>query len=583
MPRHDAWERFSHGTLKFRRAEARPFSRFGEHLGVNFDELEVDVECDHSKYVLRRVRSGERSLEFTGIPTSRSKLTRAEAAVGQLQTRLKDAQQQAAVGPNNLRAQAHHQVSELTKSLDNQRRELERLRAVSALSSDSQEPLTLDRGEVDAFWSGCGFPPPVYVPPRQSPEVAIPELISDLIKLKKGRKQQVDAYLEATARLSHLLQADVDLSESEGVESLHINGVTHERASSGTETTLAFFGLTRLGQPDALVLWDEPENGLHPTRRTRLLDLMFADGRQYVLATHASEMAPVFSPRGRVFRCSSEYDGSECKVRLSAQSVADRRDAFAALEALGVHPARTLFTANVAIWVEGPTELLFYRHWLGARFAARGLQEGFHYTYVQYGGALISYLEAANEVCVESTFDLLSLCRHPVILLDSDLRSAPVGTSPQSFLKSGAARLFEQVEKLNTERPGAAMLEWTIGREIENYLPPKALLHAVNTLWSEASKYASALTSAAVTVPQYESYHEHLWAHLVAEGVTDTDRKDPSKRLPKGRTVWGQANKVEMMRVALTEPSVVESDLQWDCGAQLSRIEAFVSEKCVQP
>ncbi|MBX3249669.1 MAG: ATP-binding protein [Myxococcales bacterium] len=580
MPKHDAWERFVRGTLRFRRADAQPFQRFREHLGETFEELEVDIECDRGKFVLRRIRNGERSLEFTGTPETRAKLTQAEAAVAQVQTRLKDAQQAAKTVPPNQRAQAQGKVTELATSLEQHEQVLVRAQVVTASASGSQEPLTLDRADVDAFWSDCAFPMPVYIPPRQSPEIAIPALINELMNLKKGRKPAHSDYLGATARLSHLLQSDVDVSDVGGKESLHINGVNYKHASSGTETTLAFFALTRLGQPDALVLWDEPENGLHPTRRSRLLALMFADPRQYLLATHASEMAPVFSPHGRVFRCNSVYEESDAGVRLSVHAVAGRRDAFSALEALGVHPARTLFTANVAIWIEGPTELVFYRHWLGHRLTDHGLQEGFHYTYMQYGGALISYLEAADEGCVESTFDLLSLCRHPVILLDSDLRSDPGEHPPSSFLKPGAVRLLSQVEKLNSARPSAALLEWTAGRELENYLPARALLHAVRSVWRDASKYAAVLTEAACTVSQYGSFYEHFGSHLIAEEVTSVDKRDTSKSLPKGRTVWGPPNKVEMMRAALATPSLQESELRWDCVDHLSRLESFVVAKC---
>jgi hypothetical protein len=46
---------------------------------------------------------------------------------------------------------------------------------------------------------------------------------------------------------------------------------------------------------------------------------------------------------------------------------------------------------------------------------------------MQYGGALIAYLSVVDAVHVESTFDLLSLCRNPVLIVDSDLREDPVG------------------------------------------------------------------------------------------------------------------------------------------------------------
>jgi predicted ATP-dependent endonuclease of OLD family len=88
---------------------------------------------------------------------------------------------------------------------------------------------------------------------------------------------------------------------------------------------------------------------------------MDSDARQYILATHAPEFAPVSTNKGKVFRCTGTYTNDTTEIHLSINLAADRRDAFTVLEALGVHPSRTLFTANVVIWVEGPTELLLKR------------------------------------------------------------------------------------------------------------------------------------------------------------------------------------------------------------------------------
>ncbi|WP_437949825.1 ATP-binding protein [Sorangium sp. So ce296] len=580
LPKHDTWQRFTRAQLRFRAPVRTKFERFGEHLGESFNEIELHIECTGSIFVLRRVHSDGRTIEFAASQNTRTRITQQEAVVAQTQNRLKDAQQNATQGNANQRAQVESQVNELTKVLERQKRDLEQSMPVKAKVSGSETPVSFSRPEVDKFWTSLLFPAPVYVPPRKSPDVAIPALISELMKLKKGRRHHFAEYSAVTARLSHLLQADVDLSDIDGRESLHIDGVPYQNASSGTETTLAFFGLTRLGKRNCLILWDEPENGLHPTRRARLLDLMFADGRQYVLATHASELAPIFSSQGKAFRCSSDYDRESLSIRLSVQHVANRRDAFSALEALGIHPARTLFTANVVIWVEGPTELIFYRHWLNARLSERKLVEGFHYTFMQYGGALISYVSAADESQFESAFDLLSLCRHPVILLDSDLRVEPAGMAPDQFLKSGATRLYKQIVDLNSKRPGAALLLWTAGREIENYLPTRAVLHAVRTLWADSAKYASELADEGFSVTQYDAYHETLAAHLIAKGVTDDNKRDLARPLAKGRSVWGSANKVEMMRAALRMPGFAEHELQWNCSEHLAQVEEFVVASC---
>jgi hypothetical protein len=206
--------------------------------------------------------------------------------------------------------------------------------------------------------------------------------------------------------------------------------------------------------------------------------------------------------------------------------------------------------------------------------------EGFHYTFMQYGGALISYLSIADEAQLESTFDLLSMCRHPIVIVDSDLRSDPKGVLPRDFLKRGAARLLEEIDKLIGQRPGAAMFLWTAGREIENYLPESAIWHAIESLWKGYSDYKGSLKSKPLVIGSYDSYDEALKQHFVGLNVIDCDNDDPQKRLPKGRSIWGAPNKVEMMRNALTMKSLTEADLKLDCAARLTEIENFVAAIC---
>jgi len=581
LPEHDTWHRFTAATLRFRSYTPKSLRHFAEHLGETIDEVEIKIKCDESTFLLQSVRCGDRTMEFPQPQVTRTAITQQEDTIAQTASQLKDFSSKDfnQMTPDQ-RNRHPEQTEQLKKRLEQQKLELATKDAVIAKVSNNETSLQFTFREIDAFLADFEFPSVVVIPARQSPDIAIPMLIGELMKLKKGRKNQFAEYTEATARLSHLLQADVDLSEVDGPEELHINGVPYQKASSGTETTLAFFGLTRLGKPNCLILWDEPENGLHPTRRSRLLDLMFNDKRQFILATHASELAPVFNSQGAVFQCSSFYDSSDFNVRLSVQRVANRRDAFVALEALGVHPAKTLFTTNVVIWVEGPTELFFYRHWLGARLTKHNITEGFHYTFMQYGGALISYLSAADECQFESAFDLLSLCRHPVIIVDSDLRKTPGDRIAQDFLKPGAARLLQNIEELNKQRPNAALFRWTDGREIENYLPVSAIVHAIRTLWKDAAKYPDLFEENAFTVEQYDSYHSAITNYLVKSDLTDENEINPDKPLAKGRSIWGPNNKVKMMRCALTSASLTEAQLQWNCSKLLDTIEQFVLSKC---
>lgn len=593
-PSHDRWHRFSMATLYFTSSEPVSLNHFGGHFGEVSGEVVLEISLNEQRFEIQNIRSDQVSVSFSSPQISDAAIGVLRSQADDIARRKQEIEARITTLTNQMRqAQSSHQpqqVQQFQQNLDQANKELRSIAEaqtakqaeidekslVSLQLSGDEQPHRFGRAEVQNFLAALSFPSVEHVDARQLYENAIPRMISQLLVEKKGRRQENEKYSRAVLRLEHLVQSQVEVSDINGTEDMHVNGVQYKKASSGTQITLSFFGLTRLGEQNCIILWDEPENGLHPTRRARLLELMFADGRQFILATHAAEFAPVFSEKGKVFRCEANFDTDNTAVRLGVQRVADRRDAFIALEALGVHPARALFTANVVIWVEGPTELVFYRHWLVPRLNRRGLHEGFHYTFMQYGGALVSYLTIADDSQFESTFDLLSMCRHPILIVDSDLREAPGTREPLEFLKRGAARLLAEVEKLNSERHDAALFAWTSGREVENYLPEAAIWYAVSSVWQGFKNHETELISRSLQVGQYDSYEDALEKHFDAVDVVNVDKDDATKRAAKGRSLWGAGNKVEMMRAALNMPGLAESQLKWGCSSLLQRVEEFV-------
>ena len=492
---------------------------------------------------------------------------------------------------NAINAKRQQDINETKEHLAAKNKQLEQKYAVTITGNVPLSERTVNRAAADKFIASLQIPSIQYIDATDLYEQGTPELITRLMNLKKGDDDSYDLFTAAIAKIKHITEATVEVFEENGKEYLRINGGHYQNASTGTKTTLAFCGMTRQEERNCIVLWDEPENGLHPTRRSRLLELMFEDQRQYILATHASEFAPVLHDQGKVFRCVADYNRSAKKVQLHTIHVADRRAAFLALEALGVHPAKTLFTANVVIWVEGPTELLFYRHWLVPRLNELQLREGFHFTFMLYGGGLLSYLGVADDTQFTSTFDLISICRQPVIIVDSDVKEDPEGKDP--ILKKGVIRIKNEIIALNEQRPDAALFEASAGREIENYLPETAVWHAISKVWVSYAKHETALRARALKIGRYDFYADVLEKHFIDANVINTvtatgdDSDDeseeshkvssiPARPKAKGRTRWGESNKVEMMRQALTMENFKEEHLQWDCKAHLDRIVNFV-------
>lgn len=454
--------------------------------------------------------------------------------------------------------------------------------AMYVLLKIADEDRGMDRHEVDSIIGQVKFPSAFMVDSSKAISEIIPTLIEDFCRLKSGNSAKNKIFNLAQKQLEHLLQHAVDFFDSEDEKHLTVNGIDYRHASTGTHVSLAYFGLTNtLGTSD-VVLWDEPENGLHPTRRIRVLDLIKSDARTFFIATHALEFAPVFYPNGKVFRCDSVYEEDAPAPALTIRDVTTRGDVFRLLESLGVQAARTLFTANVILWVEGPTELIFYRHWLRMAFEGTDIEEGFHYTIMHYGGGLISYLDANDDFEHDResiVYDLLSLCRNPIIVVDSDIKKAPKDGNVFGTLKPAAKKISDQIQKINIERPGAGLFCATRGREVENYLPTNALWHAVGKCWKGYSKHQEDLPLERFSFGQYDSFDQAIGEFLIANNICESSDIDDSK-LPLGRSKWGASNKVEMMRAALEFPGLTSKDLGWDFSSEIDVISNFITKVC---
>jgi len=571
LPDHEPWHLFRTAKLQFQSAQLLSTKLLGETKS-----LTILIECDESGYLLSEFQGDEEAFSIS-MPVAASTLTEWTSLAAEAREQLNRYQQQleAVTGPqhHHIMTQQEHGRNKATKQ---ERESLEALKKNKMLAvqykNDEEAPSEILRSEVTNFIKSLALPTSRFVTTQDLMQQDIPALIANLVKLKKGAKSDTKKFKEHEERLNQLMQSEIDVSETDAGQSLLINGVPYTRASTGTFLTLSFFAVTQSEDTNKIILWDEPENGLHPTRRIQLLDLMRLDGRHFIIATHAPEFAPVLQDDSKVYRCISNYDEPTSTVQLSVEPIANRRDAFAALEALGIHPARTLFTANVVIWVEGPTELAFYKYWLSARLSGRGYQEGLHYTFMPYGGSLINYLSAAEDWQIESTVDLLNHCRHPIVLVDSDFSEAPDETVPMT-LKKGAQRLHDQLRTVNAGREDAALFKVTRGREVENYIPKKAIWHALEIVWPDFLTYKNELKWDQLDLGQYRKYPEAISDFFKTAGIVDADG------LPKGRSKWGANNKVAMMQAALSTPGLIEQDLELRCSDEIAEIAEFIRSK----
>ena len=573
LPDYEPWYLFDSAELTFVSDELIKMKFLGEA-----QEIVVRIEIQDLSYHIESVSSNKRTYNINK-PVLKSELDEWDKGVAEALASLSEMERILSAAAEFRREEVKQQLtSSRVNAIENLnfcRKKLEDSQTilVDLIEDGAQTGATYSRADFNEFLKDLDLPSVRLITTGHLMEQDIPALIDRLVSLKIGNTLQERIFKDREKRLNELLRSQTHFYINNTKNTLLINGVPYDKASTGTYLTLAFFAITNSEDPNKIILWDEPENGLHPTRRTQLLELMGRDPRQFVLATHATEFAPVLQSDCKVYRCVSDYDEENSHFQFSVVEVACRREAFKTLEALGISPARTLFTANVVIWVEGPTDLLFYRHWLAKRLEPKGYQEGLHYTFMQYGGSLINYLEVADNMEVESTIDLLSHCRHPIILVDSDLEEVPVGKRVEDLLKTGAKRISQEITKLNDGRSDAAMFLATRGREIENYLPAEAIFYAVEKLWADFSNLKKSLDLSQFQLDPFEKYFDSLGKFFIANKVVDKDNK------PKGRSIWGADNKVAMMAAALAMPDFDDNKLLLNCRSDLQKIEDFICQK----
>ncbi|MDO8050710.1 AAA family ATPase [Janthinobacterium sp. SUN211] len=573
LPQHDPWHLFETAEISFECEEP-----LQTKLISDIDLLTISIDCDNSSYYISGISSTKQTLTFQK-PILKSELQHWNEEIVEAKVILNQIEMDILKSPPHIQEQTirdRKQARNIATEKETSNSKLidqNKLIHYNFEEGDKETSATILRSEFIDSLKILRIPTIRLITTQNLLDQDIPELINHLIDLKKGDKNDSKKFKSSEECLNRLLQSEIDVSDKKDIGTrLLIHGISYEKASTGTYLTLSFFALTEREDPNKIVLWDEPENGLHPTRRIQLLELMRADGRQFIIATHATEFAPILQSDNRVYRCVTDYDEEFSKFKFSVISVATRREAFATLEALGIHPARTLFTANVVIWIEGPTELVFYRHWLSRRLAKDGYQEGLHYSFMQYGGSLINYLEVADDGQFKSTIDLLSHCRFPVVLVDSDI-SEEHPSLENKHLKEGAQRISNQIKILNDGRRGAAIFQATQGREIENYLPKSSIFFAIEKLWKEFSIIKDSLPIDEIDLGKYRKYPEAIEEFLKKHKILD------SKGLPKGRSIWGPSNKVAMMSAALSMPNLDEDQLNFNCIKDLNEIDIFIRSK----
>jgi hypothetical protein len=162
---------------------------------------------------------------------------------------------------------------------------------------------------------------------------------------------------------------------------------------------------------------------------------------------------------------SASYDTA---TGTTVQQLVDRGSRAALSQRLG-YRASDLVQSNAVVWVEGPSDRIYIRHWISK--VNPDLLEGIHYSILFHAGRLLSHYSGTEldslEASVRDFISMLDVNRNMAIVIDSDRKDS------KQDINATKTRLVDEFNK-------AGAVAWiTTGREIENYIPSDIFAAAV--------------------------------------------------------------------------------------------------------
>jgi len=310
---------------------------------------------------------------------------------------------------------------------------------------------------------------------------------------KEHEREKFDRIEQFARQLLHLPDAVLEVTHDKAQIMLTSNDLRLPLSSYGTGVHELIILVTAvLSVENAICCIEEPEIHLHPRLQREFIEFIVTEtSNEYLISTHSPTFINIrdTSDAVQVFHLRLQ-DGAT----VGGPVLTDEQSLLA-LHDLGVR-ASDILQANCVIWVEGPSDRIYIKRWIG--LVEPSLIEGRDYSIMFYGGRLLSHLCVERDKVPNELIHILRINQNAMVVMDSD-RDKP------------RQRLGMTKRRVRAECEQNGGICWvTDGREIENYLPESVV---VATCEIETDRRIT------FSINQYDKFEEKLEEALSEAGA----------------------------------------------------------------
>lgn len=244
-----------------------------------------------------------------------------------------------------------------------------------------------------------------------------------------------------------------------------ITMIPRQLGSGVTHLVLILTVLYACKHQETNIFIEEPETNLHPSaviELCRIFENEFPKHRFFIF-THSTVWLDQMNENLSIYQF-YKATNSSTKVLNCTEDI----HFYNMFECLGIRPSQLLLS-NFIIWIEGPSDRIYLKHWIDKFSKDCPLIEGKHYTFAMYGGTNLSQYD----LVFNDLINMLSTGYNLAIICDSDL------SERRDSIKDRVKKIQSKI--VDKQISSRVMLWVTKGREIENYVPHDLFVQVLNS------------------------------------------------------------------------------------------------------